>query len=102
MNLWIRSQAGRLTQIIDIMEPREDEKNEVYNIFGFSATGSFIQLGTYKTKERALEVLNEIKYYKYIASLDWESFVKSVLKTKPTEEQRLILAMMNTYQMPQE
>lgn len=62
-------------------------------------------LGTYETKERALEVLdeiNEIKYYKYMVQLDWNSFVTSVLNPKLIKEQQQLLLMMNTYTMPNE
>lgn len=71
----------------------------------YENSGEFVELlGIYKTKERALEVLdeiNDIKIYKYMASLDWNSFVSSIYK-KTIKEQKLLLSMMNTYQMPKE
>lgn len=60
MDLWIRTQEKRLVQIVDFLEPRESEEGEIYHLWGFSSIGSFIKLGIYKTKERALEVLDEI------------------------------------------
>lgn len=102
MDLWIRSQdKTNLCKIAHlIVRESQNENNEInYEI------QDIYTMGVYKTKERALEVLdeiNEIKYYKYMASLDWTSFASSVLKPKPIEEQKLLLAMMNTYVMPKE
>lgn len=113
MELWIRStaktnliKAGFLT----IMEgsnfyKKNEWESEGYTIANCNSNGKYGLLGTYKTKKRALEVLdeiNEIKYYKYMAQLDWESFVNSILVPKSRKEQKLLLAMMNTYQMPED
>lgn len=100
MDLWIRSQDK--TDLIctkRIYVVNNQIRTNVYEAIGFAI------LGEYATKERALEILDEIntiKYYKYMASLDWETFASSVLKPKPMEEQNLLLAMMNTYQIPEE
>lgn len=63
MDLWIRSQRGRLCQIIDISEPILDEWDgiEGYCLYGRNLADSFIPLSMYKTKERVLEVLDEIQ-----------------------------------------
>ena len=111
MDLWIRSSAkvnllkANFLTIMDGKEfyEKEDREYKGYTICNVGVSGHYEILGTYKTKERALEVLdeiNEIKYYKYMASLDWKSFVKSILETKTAESQKTLLAMMNTYQMP--
>lgn len=99
MDLWIRSQDKK--SLILINRPIVVHNTQLL----YKKASYVIGMGTYKTKERALEVLdeiNEIKYYKYMASLDWKSFVKSILETKTTESRKTLLAMMNTYQMPKE
>ena len=58
MDLWIRTQSDGLHQIIGINEPHI-QKNCVV-LIGYSYY-KHIELGTYKTKERALEVLDEIQ-----------------------------------------
>lgn len=109
MDLWIRSQDKTSLVKVDnlyvsvgnyicyYVEKGKEVPNTYYRPSG--------ELGRYETYERALEVLdeiNEIKYYKYMAQLDWNSFVTSVLNPKPIEEQQLLLSMMNTYVMPKE
>ncbi len=78
MDLWIRSQDKSTLLKINYLYVNENDIHREDEL-----------LGTYKSKERALEVLdeiNEIKYYKYMASLDWNSFVSSILKLKSEEE----------------
>lgn len=57
MELWIRSQENGLSEIVDIL-PVSDEK-----IYGYSINQRLSLLGTYQTKERALEVLDEIEHF---------------------------------------
>ena len=110
MDLWIRTQDCENTvKVINGYGLKyNDKKTIIANYqpdFTDNYDGYYEVLGAYKTKERALEVLdeiNEIKYYKYMAQLDWNSFVTSVLNPKPIEEQQLLLSMMNTYVMPKE
>lgn len=111
MELWIRSQDRKdlvkvnALWIMDNQIWMEVPFYENHKKIGLSITGHNHKLAEYSTKERALKVLdeiNEIKYYKYMAELDWTSFVNSVLKKKTIEEQQLMLAMMNTYVMPKE
>lgn len=63
MDLWIRTQRKRLCQIIDISEPILDEwgDEQGYCLYGGNLANTFISLAMYKTKERALEVLDEIQ-----------------------------------------
>ena len=100
MELWIRSQEkDDLVCTKRVYVKDNTIRTNVYETIGFTI------LGEYKTKERALEVLdeiNEIKYYKYMAQLDWVSFVNSVLKGETIERQQLLFSMMNTYNMPKE
>ena len=100
MDLWIRSQDKELL----IPNPKlslENIENEYWIIDLCDDT----VLGTYKTKERALEVLNDIndiKFYKYMASLDIKSFATSIAKECSPKEQLALLEQMNTYEMPEE
>ena len=69
MNLWIRSTAKTnllQARFLTIMEGKTFyEKNEWeykgYTICNVAPNGNYELLGTYKTKERAIEVLNEIQ-----------------------------------------
>ena len=100
MELWVRSQDKEVLMNVNHLYLSNN------GIVGFcQSTFTSPILGTYKTKERALEVLdeiNEVKFYKYMASLGWSSFVSGVLEKEPMEKQKLILSMMDTYQMPEE
>lgn len=105
MELWIRSQDRNWLNKIDRVWADEEGYVRCNITLSNYTDLNFLLLGKYKTKKRALEVLdeiNKIKYYKYMAELDWVSFVNSVLKGKPMEEQQLLLSMMNTYNMPKE
>ena len=57
MKLWVRSQDKRILQKVDnifLDADYEDKRISTYD-------GDNVELGTYKTKERALEVLDEIQ-----------------------------------------
>ena len=57
MDLWIRSQDKEvLTRVVDIW--KDADKNEIWSKSSFATKNC---LGIYETKERALEVLNEIQ-----------------------------------------
>lgn len=57
MELWIRSQDKEvLTRVIDIW--KDADKNEIWSKSSFAIKNC---LGIYKTKERAIEVLDEIQ-----------------------------------------
>lgn len=108
MELWIRSQDKmNLVKVRQVGVNYQNNKQIIANYTPelYENSGEFVELlGIYKTKERALEVLDEInniKLYKYMASLDWNSFVSSIYE-KTIKEQKLLLSMMNTYQMPKE
>ena len=63
MELWIRSQDKKtLTKINDI-RLKEFNLDEIVANYKTTSLGSneYEKLGTYKTKERALEVLDEIQ-----------------------------------------
>lgn len=62
MNLWIRSQNKiELTKVNDI---KIYKASDGFQIINYSENNYVIILGLYKTKERALEVLDEIDKYK--------------------------------------
>lgn len=66
MNLWIRSQNREILMCcndISIVNYSEfGKKTKVYKIVGyFDKNTEYEELGSYKTKERALEVLDEIQ-----------------------------------------
>lgn len=57
MELWIRSQDKEvLTRVVDIW--KDADKNEIWSKSSFATKNC---LGMYKTKERAIEVLDEIQ-----------------------------------------
>lgn len=57
VELWIRSQDKEvLTRVVDIW--KDADKNEIWSKSSFATKNC---LGIYKTKERALEVLDEIQ-----------------------------------------
>lgn len=110
MDLWIRSQdktdlvKANALWIMDNQIWMEVPFYENHKKLGLTITGHNHKLAEYATKERALEVLDEIdeiKWYKYMAEVDWKHFIE-VLSRKPEEEQYKIFKLMNTYEMPKE
>lgn len=60
MDLWIRSQDK--TRLVKVCSLEYGEYNEIHYINGYCVNEvDNYDLGTYKTKERALEVLDEIQ-----------------------------------------
>lgn len=59
MNLWVRSQDKEL--LMKSPELRYNQKGNNHSILAYNSLGVYRILGTYKTKERAIEVLDEIK-----------------------------------------
>lgn len=71
MDLWIRSQDKEvLTRVVDIW--KDADKNEIWSQSSFAIKNC---LGIYKTKERALEVLDEIQKYMLLPNLDGSAYV---------------------------
>ena len=69
MELWVRSQDKRILQKVDnifLDANYEDKRISTYD-------GDNVELGTYKTKERAIEVLDEI-----------QNFMRDYAYVKPT------------------
>ena len=79
MELWIRSQDKEvLTRVVDIW--KDADKNEIWSKSSFATKNC---LGIYETKERALEVLNEIQdELSYPEWKEQECIVRSVKECK--------------------
>ena len=90
MNLWVRSQDKRILMKVDNIFLDANYDNKRISTYD----GDNTELGTYETKERALEILDEIQN---IFSLN--------IKNKSYEEVDLLLKakmLDNCYQMPEE
>ncbi len=94
MELWIRSQdksslmkVNKLTFGINI----DDEPT----IYGYERYDNYERLGTYKTKERALEVLDEI-----------QKIINGEIAMQKSVESQIVgcvkLIALNVYEMPEE
>lgn len=99
MELWIRSQDREKIIKVNLITITKGD-----NITWYLENGDYI-LGTYATKERALEVLDEInnvKCWKYLAELNYKAFKHSLENDYSEKKQQEIFEMMNTYEMPEE
>ena len=106
MELWIRSTAKTnllQARFLTIMEGKTFYKKneweyEGYTICNVALNGNYELLGTYKTKERALEVLDEIQNkIKEMYILE-----NCELQKNSCYEQSLAMTDFNIYQMPEE
>lgn len=71
MELWIRSQDKEvLTRVVDIW--KDADKNEIWSKSSFAIKNC---LGIYKTKERAIEILDEIQQYILLPNIDNSTYV---------------------------
>lgn len=91
MNLWVRSQDKEvLTRVVDIW--KDTDKNEIWSKSSFATKNC---LGRYKTKERTIEVLDEI-----------QNFMRNSVYVKKTnrlgEEIDLIPKPILIYNMPKD
>ena len=90
MNLWIRSQKkDKLFKIngVDITKMNDNS----YEITGYTSYN--IYLGTYKTKERAIEILDEIQD---------ELISSDFMPIEKNEEAVLTCGSARIYQMPED
>ena len=93
MELWIRSQDRK--KLIKVDEVKIETVKEGNTFIYSHAT----DLGTYETKERALEVLDEIQNMLYISiSFTNEPYHNADIRVK-TE---MLCNMVKVYQMPKE
>lgn len=101
MNLWIRTQNKiKLTKVNDIII---HEVSDGFQIKNYSGNNYVIILGLYKTKERALEVLDEIE--ERIMIINTISLVKdnvSLIAYKNALSEEKIKGIGYPYQMPKE
>lgn len=100
MDIWIRTQnRERLLKVNDIfMDVTKNivEMSNVYLLLTFN--GREVELGRYKSKERALEVLDEIQdKIKNMYILE-----NCKLPKKSCIEQSLVMNDFNIYEMPHE
>lgn len=84
MELWVRSQDKmNLVQIKQISLNYQDNKQVIANYVPEQYENSacyFELLGTYKTKERALEVLDEIQNYILLPNTDNSAYIYEMPK----------------------
>ena len=84
MNLWVRSQDKmNLVQIKQISLNYQDNKQVIANYAPeqYENSGCYFELlGTYKTKERAIEVLDEIQNYILLPNTDNSAYVYKMPK----------------------
>ena len=107
MELWIRSQDKECLLKTDIVMLEEIEKNKEYWIYaGHEKYEPYNVFGVYHTKERALEVLDEIENTIYINKLfnaDINAFQKALENEGYTEKEiSNALRTISIYQMPEE
>lgn len=95
MELWIRSQNKERIRLVDNIRIYQEEGQIDFNI---QDSGSI--LGTYATKERALEVLDDIK--NHICDLEVIKTYASMVNLKGNEEKMKKLFQSLVYQMPEE
>lgn len=79
MELWVRSQDRmNLVKIRQISINYQNNKQIIANYTPelYESGGDFFELlGTYKTKERALEVLEEIQQYILLPNIDNSNYI---------------------------
>lgn len=98
MELWVRSQDKKHLMKCEAIMYEETEIG--YGLRAFTKNYDF-DIGIYKTKERALEVLDEIQNIlisKYMISLDYKNALGSNFTSKQIQE---VLKETSVYQMPE-
>ena len=76
MELWIRSKKKKCLLKIDIVMLEEIEENKEYWIYaGHEKYEPYRVFGVYHTKERALEILDEIQRYILLPNIDNSAYV---------------------------
>lgn len=84
MELWIRSQDKmNLVKVRQISVNYQDNKQIIANYIPelYENSGEYYEiLGTYKTKERAIEILDEIQQYILLPNIDNSTYVYQMPK----------------------
>lgn len=97
MELWIRSQDKEvLTRVVDIW--KDADKNEIWSKSSFAIKNC---LGIYKTKERVMEVLDEIQN-KIVQNMALLSLMNNFTDLKGNEKGVSELFKDLIYEMPKE
>lgn len=98
MNLWVRSQDKEvLTRVVDIW--KDADENEIWSQSSFATKNC---LGIYKTKERALEVLDEIEErIMLINTINLAKDTDSLIACKNALTKEKIKGLSYPYQMPE-
>lgn len=102
MELWIRSQHKGNLVLTNSLEI-EARNSGLYEIWDYTTNDHFTFLGEYKTKERALEVLDEIE--ERISLLNTMCLVhdtNSLISFKKAIGEDKITGLSYPYQMPKE
>lgn len=102
MELWVRSQ--KKLSLIKVNAVNILEFEGCIAIHGYINHDTHFWLANYKTKERALEIIDEIQnilIMKNSFSLNDEIMTKS-LKKNTEEEIREVIKQISVYQMPEE
>ncbi len=111
MDLWIRSQNREYIVKINsnVFLKYDDKKKIIANYipdFSDKYDGSYDDLGTYESKERALEVLDEIQNIIYMNKLfnaNMNAFKLSLEELDMSEnEMNELLKKISVYEMPKE
>lgn len=99
MNLWIRSQDKRILQKVDNIFLDANYENKRISTYD----GDNIELGTYETKERALEILDEIEErIMLINTINIAKDTDSLIACKIALTEEKIKGLSYPYQMPKE
>lgn len=99
MNLWVRSQDRRILQKVDNIFLDANYDNKRISTYD----GDNTELGTYKTEERALEVLNEIEErIMLINTINIAKDTDSLIACKNVLTEEKIKRLNYPYQMPEE
>ena len=76
MNLWVRTQDKRILQKVTNIYLDANYENKRISTYD----GDNVELGTYKTKERAIEVLDEIQNYILLPNIDNNAYAYKMPK----------------------
>ena len=102
MNLWVRNQDKTIFQKVDnLLISDGDNEEGTFNIYTNSLPAQNV-LGRYKTKERALEVLDEIEErIMLINTINIAKDTDSLIACKNVLTEEKIKGLNYPYQMPE-
>jgi len=102
MELWIRSQDREILKRINTeIYPKYDLSDYAKGYVYFLVSGG-TKLGEYETKERALEVLDEINDILRLKFCSTLGTFKEVFEGYTEEQLKFALNQMSVYEMPKE